>query len=260
MEVKSVDLDIRTQILSEYVPFREWFKAAPVCVDGRHGSCQPQSVSPIYPQVLGGSLLAGVIWSMQNHSDKLQTDMVSAIQHLSDKGFPAGVHRGSHRSETASDCGFADNLGKILGRLSEDADEIRDLIESSAPSVMDRAIWSVVISDAATLSSKVSSHGEKIISDVAEKCHAQMQTLEGDHAEVAAIVNLIPDTTLDTGSLVPAGRQVFNPDLWYLLEQTKALEIDSSYSTLAALGLYLATEMVLVEDKKNYRLPVVIRS
>ncbi|MDX1766216.1 MAG: cadmium-containing carbonic anhydrase, partial [Candidatus Saccharimonadales bacterium] len=233
MEEKHIDLDIRTQILGKYVPFREWFKAAPVCVDGRHGPAQPQPVTPIYPQALGGSLLSGVIRAMNQRSDQPQEEILTTINQLRDKGFPAGVHRGSHRTDTASDCGFADNLGKILKRLNEKSEEIKDIISRAAPDVMEAEVWAQVVSDADGLAGKVDFTGETLIAAVAEKCQAQVQTLEGDHAEVAAIVNLMPETTLDTGALVAANRQVFNLDLWYVLEQTNSLGLDSSYSTLA---------------------------
>ena len=58
--------------------------------------------------------------------------------------------------------------------------------------------------------------------------------------------------------------QAFNLDLWYLEKQMQALGYTGKkleQAKLLTLGLYLATEIKLVEQnpKKGYRLPLIIK-
>jgi len=67
-------------------------------------------------------------------------------------------------------------------------------------------------------------------------------------------------TTLDTRSLNRQGTQGFNLDLLEAMRQAKALGIDNDFTLPASLILYLATEIVLVEDKAKVALPVEIHT
>jgi len=247
-------------ILDSFVESDQLKSTPPVCVDGRHGPADPGTTDEIYPQALGGSLLIGTIYSMYSPNGRFLNQLIEVINSLKEAGYPAGVHRGSHRTDDASDCGFADNLAKILSRLAENSSEITDIIDQAAPNVVNAEVWIKVVQDAKELAEKIDVNGETIVSTVAQETSAQVQTLEADHGELAALVNLVPNSTLDTKSLVSSGNQAFNLDLWFVLQQASVIEIDQDYATLASLGLYVATEMVLVEDKKQYRLPVIIKS
>lgn len=70
------------------------------------------------------------------------------------------------------------------------------------------------------------------------------------------MVNLKEGTTLDVDK--NQDHQVFNLDLWYVLEVAKKLGIDLEKAKLLSLGLYVATEMVLVEEKGKSRLSILV--
>lgn len=266
MEVQNIDAGTAGKIQAAYKPVTDWKQAGPFCVDGRTGAVtagQPRD-DGLYVQAIGGSLLFAVlVHLLEKRSGDFNVTWEEVRSKLTEAGYSVGVHRGSHRSETGSDCGFADNLPKIVARLESAQSEIKGIIESAtAPFTDEQAgIWQEITGQAKTLdelSGFVS--GEKLIAD-AESTGGSVQTLDGDHAEVAAAVNLAEGTTLDTAGLVADGLQSFNLDLWYVLKVAEEVfGLNKDQAMLAALGLYVATEMVLVEDKKNYRLPVIIHS
>ncbi len=266
MNVQEIDAATSSKIQAAYKPLADWQHAGPFCVDGRTGAVTagtPREDS-LYVQAIGGSLLFAVlVHLLEERTGDFNTTWEEVRKKLSESGYSVGVHRGSHRSETGSDCGFADNLPKIVARLNAAQADIRSIIEGATQPFNDEQaeIWQAVVDQAKTgenLPGFVS--GEKLVGG-AETSNGSVQTLDGDHAEVAAAVNLAEGTTLDTAGLIKEGLQSFNLDLWYVLkvaEEVFALNKDQVMP--AALGLYVATEMVLVEDKKNYRLPVIIHS
>ncbi len=86
---------------------------------------------------------------------------------------------------------------------------------------------------------------------------ASVERLEGDHAERVVFVNCKQGTTLDTNAMNEHGVQAFNLDLWAVQEHAKALGVtDEQFITGASLLLYLATEIVLVEQKGKPKLPI----
>jgi len=219
----------------------------------------------LFVQALGGSLLIGVIGFIASDLRQPFNEFTkNTINQLRESGFGSGVHRGSHCNHEASDCGFADNLPHIIQRLSDKQEEIKEIINSAAPGLINdnnQSVWDKLVMQAATASSQGQfTDGETLVAGVLESCSSNLQTLEGDHAELSAVVNIKEGTTLNTGSLVASGKQSFNLDLWYVLKQADELKMDIEFVKLAALGLYVATEMVLVEDKKQIRLPILVHA
>lgn len=269
MQTQEIDQTQIDEIIGHFETIDDWKEVGPFCVDGRDGPCDmaggKDAGKHLYVQALGGSLLIGVIGFIgSDHSKPFNDFTKETINRLRESGFGSGVHRGSHCSHEASDCGFADNLPIIIKRLSDKQGEIKDIINSAAPGLINednQAVWDNIVKQAATASSQGSfTNGETLVADVLEGCSSNLQTLEGDHAELSAVVNLKEGTTLNTGKLVAAGKQSFNLDLWYVLKQAAELKMDEEFVKLAALGLYVATEMVLVEDKKQVRLPVLVHA
>lgn len=265
-EIDQVQID---EIISHFEPIDDWKEIGPFCVDGRDGPCDmaggKDAKRHLYVQTLGGSLLIGVIGFIESDLSKPFNDFTkTTINQLRELGFGSGVHRGSHCSHEASDCGFADNLPRIIQRLSDKHEEIKGIINSAAPGLINdnnQSVWDKLVAKAATASSQgLFTNGETLVADVLTGCSSNLQTLEGDHAELSAVVNLKEGTTLNTGNLVASGKQSFNLDLWYVLKQADALNMDAEYVNLAALGLYVSTEMVLVEDKKHIRLPILVHA
>ncbi len=266
MDIKVIDKSTTDKIHVHYKPVKNWHKAGPFCVDGRHGPVTAGQTHPdnLHVQALGGSLLFAVLLYLLDQNDQdFDQAWVEAQTRLNKAGYSLGVHRGSHRTDIASDCGFADNLPKIIARLAENESEIRSIIESATQPLDEQTAqtWKELVSRADNRKNiEGFVNGEQLIK-AAETAGGSVQTLDGDHGEVAAAVNLADGTTLDTAKLVVNGLQAFNLDLWYVLHVAEELlELEKERAMLATLGLYVATEMVLVEDKKNYRLPVIIHS
>ncbi len=259
MDVRPLSAEEKSAIYENFVTIADWKQIGPFCVDGRDGAVKfvaNESNDHIFVQALGGSLLIAVIQYLKQGGD-FESVQKSVLATFREAGFGCGVHRGSHASSDASDCGFADNLQKIITRLVSDKDTIAQLIDEAAPGVRNEEIWQQVLSDASARKDTQLPTGEDMVS----KGHAQganLQTLDGEHAEVAAVVNLAEGSTLNTGAMVEQNMQAFNLDLWYVLKQAEVVGLDAPYVLHAALGLYVATEMVLVEDKKQIRLPILI--
>lgn len=260
MKLQAISKEAEQTLLESFMPVSDWKEIGPFCVDGRDGdvawATKPAN-EHLYVQALGGSMLIAVIRFLQagtSYSDILH----DTINELQAHNFGCGVHRGSHCDGQKSDCGFADNLQLIINRLATQHNTIRQSIESAAPGVINDEVWDQIVSDAHDVSTKDIDGGERLIASC-ENDKANVQTLQGEHAEIAAIVNLTHGTTFNTGKLAAQDMQAFNLDLWYVLEQSKLFGLEDTYTTLAALGLYVATEMVLVEDKKQVRLPIIVR-
>lgn len=269
MQTQEINQAQREEILNQFETINDWKEVGPFCVDGRDGPCElaegTQAKKHLYVQALGGSLLIAVIGFIKSdHSQPFNDFATSTINRLRNTGFGSGVHRGSHCSDEASDCGFADNLQRIIQRLVDNQEDIKDLINSAAPGLINdqnQSVWNSIITQSASAAGSGDfTNGETLVADVLNTCSSNLQTLEGDHAELAAVVNLKEGTTLNTGRLVQSGKQSFNLDLWYVLKQAEQIQLDAEFVKLAALGLYVATGMVLVEDKKQIRLPILIHS
>lgn len=239
-----------------------WREIAPFCVDGREGKRVDASGheinEPLYPQALGGSLnIAVVKWILTANRNNYSDFMEETLEELANAGYSIGAHRGLHKNgETASDCGFADNLAKIITTLGSKADEIWELLTQADPNIAKyQKYWDEILEQVRNANIDSIPTGKEMV-DKVEENNASIQDLDGDHAELAAIVNTKHGKTLDVDK--NQGNPAFNLDLWYVEEQAKDLELDVDRARLLTLGLYVATEMVLVEDKGKSRLPIIV--
>lgn len=233
------------------------------CVDGR-----PCFEKKKGPQMLGGvihPIILYAIWKNIFFDEELIYEKVS---YLISKGVKAGAHRGLHKDlgNGKCDCGFCDrNVEVIKKALSEEKIIRKRLLE-----VYQRSSGIIDIDFGYTLNlayeklkgydlSNIKISGEDIVA-VVEKSGAEIEYLAGEHAEICAFINLRSQTTLDTNHLNINGVQSFNLDLWAVLERIYLLdsEIDKNFVIGASLVLYLATEMVIVEDVGKPRLKIEI--
>ena len=235
------------------------------CVDGR-----PAANSEQGPQMLGGSLLPIVLAAIYNNSEIDSETIADGLAKLQSAGFRPGVHRGSHRHEDASDCGFADRLTEIIetvkqrrelitGRILQIHEANRDKFEALNLPNINELLNQVFEKIEKYSLDKIEITGETLVK-TAEDAGSVCETVEGDHAEQVAFVNLKPNTTLDTTALNQQGDQAFNLDAWALQKQAKTLGVPDEFSIPASLTLYSATEIVLVEDKGKPALAVEIRN
>lgn len=260
---KEVEQKIRSRIVDLSNPKEE----PRFCVDGRTGERKKNNESlerKPYGQALGGDLnIASISWLLNGG----QEDYLDTVSHiftdLANAGYQLlGVHYGGHAHGDGSDCGFADNNAKIMQTLADKTDEIWQMIkraisQHSNIQLSEEKFKQLVANKVKKADLSKLPNGKQIIDHAAKIDNVTVQQLEADHKEVAAVVNLKPNTTLDADNNQDEA-QAFNIDLWLVQQQAQDLGIDVEETTLLTLGLYVATEMVLVENKRGIRLPILI--
>jgi len=237
------------------------------CVDGRKGPRRNAAGSVLegpYMQALGGSFhLSAMNWIMEGGSKPYGEVIDSTFTALKEKGYRVSAHTGHHGDgATKSDCGFDDNFGKIVSVLANNGDQIWKTVTAAAPSLArERATWDDVmkmVGETAKHLDALPSGHDMVVNMAQGKHNADIQELEGDHKEVAAVVNLKRNTTHDVDK--NQDTQAFNLDLWHVLDQAQELGMDVDRAKLLSLGLYVATEKVLVEDKRGYSIPIIVNA
>lgn len=253
MENKSPGKEI-SAMLNNFVEVSNPKSLSQFCVDGRKGN-----KSGAYLQALGGSYhLVTLNWLLTSgKANEFKEVQQETLSNLKRKGYRLSVHQG-HAKDEGSDCGFVDNNGKIIRTLADRADEIWGLITEVEPTLTNESsTWEEVKKLVEKAEVKQIPSGKDLITQAVDGYQADLQTLEGDHQEIAAVINLKRNTTLDVDK--NQGTQAFNLDLWHVMDQVKDLGLEEKKSLLLSLGLYVATEMVLVENKGKSRLPIIVR-
>lgn len=269
INVRPITDEEKETILSRFVSIpREAAKLRPrFCVDGRTGkrftSNGQELPNEPYLQNLGGDIgMVTYRWLLSGgQADFIETEE-ETFNDLGEAGYPvSGAHDGGHAHDEASDCGFADNNRRIIETLFNRTEEIWQLIEEAAsgfPQVtLSKERFLAVVGQVRGANLDLLPSGKAMVDKAASMPQAAIQHLEADHKEIAAVVNLKPETTLNTDANQD-NNQAFNLDLWFILEQAKALGLDQEEVMYLALGLYVATEMILVEAKRGIRLPILI--
>ncbi|MFA6081326.1 MAG: hypothetical protein WC741_02875 [Patescibacteria group bacterium] len=262
VEFRPISPEKNAAILGNFVEVPIYrINVANFCVDGRKGerkTTDKEKIEGPYIQTLGGSLHPVALnWILTRPTDTFETVANDTINTLTKKGYRIGLHKGEHADNIkTSDCGFADNLGKIINVLAKNEKEIWETLVEAVPTLAkDINSWKEVIESLTKVDTGSLPEGHKLIKDNSQ--FADIQNLEGNHNEIAAVVNTQPNTTLDVDNNQET--QAFNLDLWYVLEQAKELGIDETKAKLLSLGLYVATEKVLVEEKRAIRIPIIAR-
>jgi len=235
------------------------------CVDGR-----PDPSSELGPQMLGGVLHPLALKAIYDNLDFNHELVNKGLNTIEGAGSKTGVHRGAHKSELTSDCGFADRIKEII----ETAINQRSLIttrllqiyeanQEKFPNINQDQFSQLVDAAYERISAydtkRITINGEPLIRHV-EGRGSPTELVEGDHKEIIAFVNLRKDTTLDTLELNKRGQQAFNLDLFAATDCAEVLAVPTEFSIPASLIFYMATEMVLVENKGKPALPVEIHT
>jgi len=228
----------------------------PRCVDGRQ---DPNSSEG--PQILGGSLHPLVIFAIAKGLDFDKYFLKRGLNKLRKEGYALGIHRGAHqeRGKGISDCGFADRLRDIMATAINQADEIKQRLTSL---YRDNNINPFSLEGTYRILDKYSPEKVKLFGETlittAEQLGALSETVQGNHNEKVAFVNLKESVTFDTRTADLQNRQAFNLDLPVARRQGESLGVDPLLARDLSLILYQATEMVLVESKGKPPLPVII--
>jgi hypothetical protein len=267
IETLSISPQIEQKIQSRIVELSQPKKEPRYCVDGRTGprkdSKKKDMPNTPYGQALGGDLnIASVRWLLNGGQENYLDVVSETFTDLAERGYEQlGVHYGGHAHAEGSDCGFADNNMAIMQTLSEKGEEIWQIIQtaiSKYPDIkLDQEKFLELIKKVGQANLDKLPTGKAIIDHAASLPNVTVQQLEADHKEVAAVVNLKGNTTLNADSNQD-NSQAFNLDLWLVKQQAQDLGIDVEEASLLTLGLYVATEMVLVENKRGIRLPILI--
>lgn len=233
------------------------------CVDGRVAENSEGG-----PQALGGSLLLMLIEAISKDEVFDQGFVSKQTRRLEELNIKPGVHRGSHRDTEngVCDCGFADKLALILKTAQDESDDITQRLHGlftnnrtvfngiDLPEIVRLSYEKL---NAYSVDRYIKLEGEGLISTI-ESEGGRCEDVVHDHKEEVAYINMVKNTTLDTGSLNANGRQGFNLDMWAVLEDAEDLGIDTNLALGLSAILYVATEKVLVEKKGKPALPVVL--
>lgn len=231
------------------------------CVDGRQDNNSNQGY-----QLLGGDAHPIVLNAIQNNTVYDSGKITNGLNTLKENGIPIGFHRGSHADleNGKCDCGFCDRLTEIILTAKDKKDYIIqqlklvfDKYKDHLPnfSIIEKAYEKIIDFDI----NNVQIVGDDAIK-IAEKSGANIENLEGSHAERQAFVNLKLGVTLDTKAMNDQGEQAFNLDLPAAVKRSEMLGVEKEFAIGASLILYTATEIVLVENKGKPALPVVLHT
>jgi len=238
------------------------------CIDGRRAGpiipgltddeLRKAYAKEVFLQTPGGSYTAVVLrWLLTNGG---QTDFSDSARDtfrlMNEGGMKIGTHTGQHKKEgKTSDCGFMDNLKKIIRTMIGRNAEIFSILSQADSSLREKEVlWNQLFYSLDKVKLGTIPNGN-ILSKIAKKAGGDTQELEGEHAEIAAVINKVPWTTYNP---TYAGLKAFNLDVWHVADQAEKLGLYIELAKLLSMGLFVATEMVLVEDKGKSRLPILI--
>jgi len=236
----------------------------PRCVDGR-----PAADTARGPQMLGGSLHPILLHAIFFDED-FDTDSVStSAGKLQQAGFKIGAHRGEP-SHGGSGCGFADQLPSILAtvianqaliseRLVSIYNENRKHLESAVLPPFRQMLTTAFDKIEKYNPDRIKITGDALIKKLEENS-ATIETVQKDHFEEVAFVNTKREVTLDTIALNQQGKQAFNLDMTQVNLQSESIGVPMGFTIPVSMILYMATEMVLVEQKGKSPLPIEIHS
>lgn len=236
------------------------------CVDGR-----PDYTKQKGPQMLGAILHPILLAAVEKNIPFNKEFVCTAVHNLQDAGYTPGVHRGSHKHPElgSCDCGFADKMLTIIQTALQQREEITkrlNVIYNDHEKTIGKfdKTFAEIIADAYDRLAHYSTTnlaltGEELLHTVEDE-GATVEDVQGDHGEEVAFVNLKKNTTFDTNKANQEGRQAFNLDLWAVIEEAEKISVSPLFALGASLILYIATEMVLVENKGKPPLPVVLHA
>lgn len=216
------------------------------CIDGR--SCE-HAVEGL--NSAGGSLsyvVADDLTTRRFAGDTFQETVDNTFEVLRGQGQETGGHTDTHAAGEKSGCGANDRLPEIYAKIVTRGDTIRETAEAILGSEIDEKTHELIVQNAAARSDFGT--GAETLATM-RRDGAAIETLEGDHNEVLAVINLQRDTTLDRATIRTEfgdAYQAFNVDAWAFSEaaETIALSENEAAQKLTALVYYnLATAHVL---------------
>jgi len=194
------------------------------CIDGR---IDPNSDSAdLGPQVPGGAAGAAIAYRLGVDSDDLTrgsyvADAEAMIDTFLRFGMNPGGHRDEHADEHTAGCGAIDKMDVMIKKMVDPAhvEDHKRIVKILLGNSFNRSRYLQVLG-AATL---INAHSEEyfrnrddIIDYLEKKTSGSVTTLKGQHNECIVIVNLVPNTTLDSLRFSNENHdiQAFGYDMW----------------------------------------------
>jgi hypothetical protein len=185
---------------------------------------------------------------------------VEVVTFLKQAGYEVGGHTDTHAGGEKSGCGANDRLKEIYRYIAEHGDILKGLAARLGVRVSDDT-HNLIQANAAKRTQF--SKGAELFAYLKQSGQPEfVDTLDGEHNEVLAVVNTVPQSTLDRAALAREfgpNYQAFNVDVWAFKDAARVLSgVESEIAQkVAALVYYnLATTMVLAGPE----LRVVVRA
>ncbi len=233
------------------------------CMDGR-----PGSTAEAVPNGAGGGLLYLVADRLvRGDSDPIDKANARVLQQIGHTSATVHVHRDDHAHGEDAGCAAADKVGAIFTIIAQHGEQLRSLAtELGLGSDSSDEAHQQIIHHAADESKLVMASGNKLVTMVDaqlakntdntdEPTGAHTDILQGNHHEVAVVMNQRTGTTLDRQALAREfdraheHRQAFNIDTWAFAPSAEALypgdPTAQQHATTAMLYYNLAAIMAL---------------
>lgn len=222
-----------------------------LCVDGR----SPQEMSGVVaPNAAGGTeslFVADDLTTKRYASDDSLTlsGYMKVVEVIKEAGHPIGGHTDEHAHDKVSGCGANDKLPRIYTYIATHGETLRTLAAQLGLEVSDEL--HARITHNAGERTEFSSGAELLGALQGKAAAGFVPKLVGSHNEVAAIVNLRPNTTLDRGALADEfgdTYQAFNVDAWTFADGARLISEsdEEAHAKVIAMAYYnFATALVL---------------
>ena len=231
-------------------------KAIPAqCVDGRSrvdGSYEPRpkAAAGTFSAVIGDALTTA---SYRPEGGDAAAHAKEVYAYFMRHGYVGG-HDADHASQGGCGCGAEDKLKDILIYIRDHGADIQSFLKDAGVPV-DRATHEHIVKQAAALLDQDYVVSGTILRDVFMSVagKASIETLTGQHNEVALVINTVPDTTVDRATLAEtygSKFQVFELDVPSLQIAADALSVsvEEARQKFAAMLYYnVATAAVLAD-------------
>jgi hypothetical protein len=247
-----VDKVLRPNNLKKYViPVDP--KAPTRCVDGRLTAgwekFSQENKTHLGPKIAGGTAHAALAHRIVD-TEKLTKDLIfehdiqKVVEKYKEIGIGFGGHVDDHQSGWNTGCGAVDNINKILERiqLPEPQEQLRGLTKLIIGKTYEHHMINEVVGRMLYLDALKPSYmpkegrvvtGEflykKTVVDLLRKeagSKDAVPQLIGEHGEVAAVLNFVKGTTIDTDRFSFDNKneiQVFGWDVWEIYEEAARL-------------------------------------
>lgn len=164
---------------------------------------------------------------------------------MRERGLEVSCHTSEHVEGHDAGCGAMDSLATVFGLLAQERDAIDPILASWGIDPTDLPADALARAARFSLSLPTGSEISALISGYAA---APIPVAMGAHAEVAALANLVPGTTVDSEALTEAlGGQAFVVDVWafgavadLLLDEAGARGVDPGANREGLIALVAA--------------------